>query len=718
MNKEHKFEINVGSTLLAGSTIFAILEARNYLGNRLFGDKEEVRKILQTTPNGLLVEQQTAIAEYMGLYLSPRSLKDIIDMSNAKPDPQAILVFSGFAFHNRYAVLETFVPYTVGWGKEVPNESVLTTQSITTDGLIEQMRLVAGGYTNTLLGQTGQYRPNDKFYFFQDNIPVYLPNWAVTWGKAELKAIKELGEPKKLSSQSVFEKEVARNLDQYGICGIAVDFANHHDTHGDNFVFSFLDKNGKPWKVQICQIKTSGAVDIPPGLDLEVLPEDIGLQFDKQFEGAGSIEQQALEIHWRANPNQYITLFKKGSEREPGGRSAIVGYKQSQLEGLFGRQEFSVSPGVAATVLSGVAGVVIIARAISNGLEETRRRIRAEKPVGAVVKRTRRTRETRTETTPARLPEIKKRLIPFTFDFGSRPVELSNPDEMTDPLREILISQSIEKRLAKTSSGEVAGFIYQALTAGGNFNEIRQFLNERRARFAEIQVGGDSATVSYKIGNQDLYLLIDANLEENYVQVEFWNEEPKITSIAKRREESARETIAQAVGNQERQHTVGDISRYLSDGIASLVGNTKLDATEFEELRNECVRVAGIYKNDSRVKKEIIRRLAGQIAANQISIYTESEKLKRIYQEEYARTVAARIFEYAIKQTAANAEEFEAFTHEADRLINLGGLTPIPQTATKFWIRRTRFRLHVVQVKKGPSRSIAVVFTHHGHDDE
>src|SRR6185369_10189627 len=79
----------------------------------------------------------------------------------------------------------------------------------------------------------------------------------------------------------------------------------------------------------------------------------------------------------------------------------------------------------------------------------------------------------------------------------------------------------------------------------GDYGAIKKVIKDR-VRFSEIHIGGDSATISYKIatgqgkGERILgYLLIDANLEENYAQVEYWEEEPKVPAIQARRSKEA-----------------------------------------------------------------------------------------------------------------------------------------------------------------------------------
>lgn len=687
-----------GLTATAGAGWMA-LSTLESLSNQRSLTQEQVKDIIDDLP--IQESIKTFIPRHMWRYLDGGDLGKISQMARRcqETQPESRLIFWGFPTYNNSNQLTDFIPMAVGCGSVNQTRPIAEGAQdviIQAPDVIYQINLISQGLQKNTLALDPSFRESDAVTdIFSDSIDVKLPLYQIRDnGSIELVRFQQVEAVEHLSTDKEFIYNTLKEYELSGICSFPSDPQNR--IHSTDHRQIFTGNDGKGVVVNICETQVRRSTG-PIEVNFWMLPREIQRQMFQAYSipdlniAPGTNGKIELHVPDGRGGSGTITIYSPGSISEPGYSSEIMAYRESELR--IGKPgSFHITYGMLGGGLTLALGLAMI----GHGLKKMRRTPRF-RPSASERKRefVRQPAQPRPEITSRNgsgfvMAETRPATTPFILDFGDQSVLITHPqDEVLPKLQGLTQNDQIKKRLRKNREDFIE-FFSAISKYRGDFSATHALV-ENRQRFSEIHIGGDSVTVSYKIseGNEILgWLLIDANVEVNEVLVELWDEEPKIPAI---REKRRSEAAASVVQTEYTQYTVDQIA----DEIA---GNA-----DYEKLQQ--------YRNDSRVKKEVIRRISEKITSNQIPVYERGVKGKNTYKE-YARIIAARLYDYISGEAPTSAEEFEAFTQSAKSLLDQMELEVLPQTAAKSWATRTGFRIQIVQTV---DQGITIVFTGHGH---
>jgi hypothetical protein len=716
-------------TLIGAGTMFLgfMIIAETYIENKPNDTplpQDEINGALKNI-QGLTPWNINFISKYMAPYLTRDSIATIsqtLDNCKAKfpnfgQDSSHQITFSGVPYYNETGQLLGFVPYAIGCSIDHPTDEAISGPLTKTNDLVFQLTETSRGVYDTLATPINS---EEVGQFYTNSIAFNLSYYQVD----EEGTLYLIGAPKLATSNSLitdndFTTNVTKQYNRSGVCGFVDPSVAAKRIEAFNDYESVSSNTYGRIEINICSESIKGISNNPTEVDLNKLPPDAEKESEVLFGSAFPMAPENGSIVFKTSnkDRNLITLFESAS---PAITSHLIGYRSDDTT-ISEQSGSHLIPGLAGGWLTIIAGGAILLRGWHKirkpyyhpNLESTKtlkretfkRKEKAEKqPV--VINST----PTETRTLPH----------PFTLDLNGESVVIYKlDDDIIQNLQTISTEPEIIDRIRK-SRKELIDLFSVISKYNGNFGDIQKILSERR-RFTEIHIGGDSATVSYKLavgqGKQEQilgYLLIDANLEENYVQVELWDEEPKSQAINKHRTEIAETNIVQFISEEEPQYTIDEISTFITENILILMRGKEIDTKTFELYRDEVKKYAEKVKNDSRVKKEVIRRLADLIAIDQITIIERNTKPENTHGK-YANIIAARLYDYITEETQTSSDEFDAFTQAAKNFF-VGEIHALSQTAAKSWATRTGFRIQIVQAEnEAQRRNIVILFTKHDH---
>lgn len=330
---------------------------------------------------------------------------------------------------------------------------------------------------------------------------------------------------------------------------------------------------------------------------------------------------------------------------------------------------------------------------------------------------------------PTQLETERAKQIQFYFESGEQVVPVYEVADIAD----LLPLPVNDLRVRETSLKEIKGFLEVVMADKGDFLGINNYI-EQRGRFTKLKTGGDTVLVGYEIqgwGYLVLDVLIDMNgdVNEYYLNAEFHRELPDLMELKKQQEKVAQETIIQSVKPERTvEYTLEQAAEYLEEGMLFLLDSQLLPNDQFEATRQELVDFVETLNEESKVKKEVVRRLAEVIASyikGRISDPEKNPDVRAIYEEnvkikgesvKFASVMAARLYEYVLKKVRTSEASFEAFTEDSAKILRRKGFTPLVETGRKSWVKRKTLRIQIVQVERSSDeKAIALLFTGDDH---
>ncbi len=650
--------------------------------------------------------QKNIIISYMSHYLTRDSLQTIINTAiECKKNSRELLIY-GIPIAGENGGVSGLIPKEVVSG---------LTEPVNRGNGGTGLRFNSLGYQLVNVSAVGQKNTLSNIGFTQSSDPVLLPYFKMNRDMSiERINIQESNASHELMTNDKFQEFLINEFKEKGSCAfVSVTDADKRLT-STNHILSFTQKDGSSYFIDACEDRVKSAPSVNE-ISLAGAPQEVQQEFKNRFNTTLPMVANKENRIILSDPTiPTITLYDPANLMGSITTSEIVGYQQKDLAAS---EQLPLTPGIIGGYLTAVTGLIFFVKGVVRYGKDL---IHNHKSIKSSTREVRPKPVTKDKILAENEIARNERFIPATLEIRSgdrnRLINLTE-----DEVGKYLIEQfgdkakPLQDRLW-SSRKEIMDLFSTINLFNGDFSDIRKVIDERK-RFSEIEIGGDSAIVGYEISTGQNktkeiigYLLIDANLEDNFIEVELWSEKPDFLTLNKQK---ARKAIESIVSHESKDYTVEQISIHLADEISILIGNSRLSEEEFNSTYNYCRGFYQSFKNNSLIKKETIRLLAERIRNNQIQIFEGKDVKPKGSYVKYAPTIAAKIFGYTTGEFATNSEEFDAFTGEAKRLLTN---SVIPQTAIKFWGKRTESRIQIIQTQnKEKERNIAVIFTHHDH---